>query len=36
MNFYKIKNNDKGDKYNIGLTSKTIYIYDVDVKEMAS
>ena len=34
MNFYKIKNNDKGDKYNIGLTSKTIYIYDVEGNEI--
>ena len=34
MNFYKIKNNDKGDKYNIGLTSKTIYIYDVEANEI--
>ena len=34
MNFYKIKNNDKGDKYNIGLTSKTIYINDVEGNEI--
>ena len=34
MNFYKIKNNDKWDKYNIVLTIKTIYIYDVEGNEI--
>ena len=34
MNFYKIKNNDKWDKYNIVLTIKTIYIYDVEANEI--